>query len=186
MATPVGHSLAGYAAARLGAGQGRLDRALLVLCVALALSADLDFLPGLLRGQPAYYHQLISHSFAFVLAVSGIAALALHWKGRGFIRSWVVLFLAGVSHLVIDLFAPDGRPPYGVPLFWPALDVYFLAPVELFPGVHHASRASTSTYEWVNAILDWHNAKAIVIETAILAPLVIFGEVRHRRFRHRR
>lgn len=186
MATPVGHSLAGYAIARLGAERGHMDRALAVLCVGLALSPDLDFLPGILRGQPAFYHQTVSHSLTFALVASGIAAVGLHWKGRKLIRSWVVLFFAGASHLVIDLFAPDGRPPYGVPVAWPVLDVYYLAPLELFPGVRHASGTTTSTYEWVNAILDWHNVRAIVIESAILAPLVVIAELRHRRVGLRR
>ena len=157
-----------------------MDWTVLALCVGLALSPDLDFLPGILRGQPALYHQGISHSLAFGLVVSAVAALGLAWRGRPALVSFGVLFAAYTSHLLIDLFGPDARPPYGVPLFWPVDEGYYLAPFEVFRGVHHASSTAIRTDEWIDALFSWYNVKAIFVEGAVLAPLLLLGELRRR------
>jgi membrane-bound metal-dependent hydrolase YbcI (DUF457 family) len=173
MATPIGHALAGYAVYRTRAVALRDDRrALLALCLVMAIAPDFDFLPGILGGQPALYHQGISHSLGFALVMSFGLAVVYRHKG-GVIANWGQFSLAYVSHLVIDAFGPDGRPPYGIPFFWPISDRYYLAPVQIFWGVHHASSASTTTEAWFVAIFHPYNLGAIGIEVVVMVPVIL-------------
>ena len=56
MATPLGHSLAGYAVYSLFPAAKTLDQPnVLLLCVIMAISPDFDFLPGFLLGSPARF-----------------------------------------------------------------------------------------------------------------------------------
>lgn len=178
MASPVGHALAGYGIGRIGERGGK--PALWIGCVALAVAPDLDFVPGLFAGQPALHHQGVSHSLSVALAVSLVAALALCRGRHLLLRRWAIFFAAYASHLAIDLFGPDARPPIGIPLFWPWSDAAYLSPVALLPGIQHAHSTATPTAEWIASILSWDNVKAILIEVAVVAPLLLLGELRQR------
>jgi len=186
MATPIGHLLAGYAVGR-GATLGTkpAQRNLLLYCMVLAVAPDLDFLPGLLQGQPALYHQGISHSLAFALVVSLIGALALRPRSYGLLATWGLLFAAYSSHLLIDLFGPDRRLPYGIPLFWPLSDSTYLSPLSIFWGMHHAARTSATTAQWFAGIADLYNVGAILIEIVLIGPFAVLAEVVSRRKRSR-
>jgi inner membrane protein len=174
MATPVGHSLAGYAIYRLLVPGEQRRSALLLVAVVMANAPDLDFVPGILVGAPAMYHQGVSHSFAFAAAAGVMGAVLLRaMAGRVAQMGFFLAFLCYSSHLVLDLFGRDARPPYGIPLFWPLTDHTFLSPVPLFLGVHHASRASSSTSEWVNSILTLRNVAALGVEIVLILPLVL-------------
>ena len=174
MATPIGHALAGYAVYCAGSTTARAGNcSLLWWCLFLAVSPDLDFLPGIWKGQPALHHQGISHSFGFAIFVGLVAAMALHRKGGTFWAYWGLCVLAYSSHLVMDLFAPDLRPPYGIPLFWPLSDIPYLAPFQIFLGVRHAGQTTATTSEWVSGVLDLYNVGAIGIEVFVIIPMVI-------------
>ena len=177
MATPIGHGLAGYLVYRgFARGNSTDSKRLMLLCVCLAISPDLDFLPGILYGQPALYHQGVTHSLAFAAAAGLIATMVdkTYAKAPGsLLGKWSVLSLAYTSHLFLDLFGPDKRPPYGIPLFWPLSDATYLSPVQIFWGVHHAKSTSTSTMEWVMGILDVYNIGAIGIEVAVVLPWIL-------------
>lgn len=173
MAGPLGHSLAGVLIYQTAGERARIDgRTAAILCVVAAVAPDLDFLPGLWVGMPALYHQGISHSFLFALVVSLALAVGFGRAGRAWPRLWSVLFLAYTSHLVIDLFGPDARPPYGVPLLWPLSDHAFLAPVKLFLGFHHAGRTGASTGEWLRGVLSLRNVAALAVEALWFLPAV--------------
>jgi len=182
MASPLGHGLVGYGIGRLGEGDaGPAGPLLLGACAVFAIAPDLDFLPGIAMGQPALHHQGISHSLIAGLGLSLAAALliwreAAHWR-----RAWALLFAAYSSHLIFDLFGPDGRPPIGIPLFWPLSDATFLSPVTLLPGIDHAASTSTSMDQWLGTVASWVNAKAVAVELAVAAPLLIIAELRQRR-----
>jgi inner membrane protein len=174
MASPVGHGLMGYAVYRLTAGAKRDDRrTLLWLCVLLAIAPDLDFLPGLFLGQPALYHQGVSHSLGFALVVSLGVAVAYSLNRGTIWADWGRFFLAYASHLLIDLFGPDKRPPYGIPLFWPLSDACYLASFQIFRGFHHAKATSSTTGEWVAGILDPQNLVAIGIEVIVTLSVIL-------------
>lgn len=181
MATPIGHALAGYAAYYLNAGiQPERRRTLFWWCLGMAIAPDLDFIPGILQGQPNLYHQGISHSVGMAFAASLIVAIVFFRK-RSSWTAWRFLFLAYLSHLAIDFFGPDGRPPYGQPLFWPLSDEYYLAPVPVFWGVTHAKTVSATSGEWITAVMNIRNLVAIVVEVVVLAPLVLLVRYRHNR-----
>jgi membrane-bound metal-dependent hydrolase YbcI (DUF457 family) len=185
MATPLGHVLAGLALGRAfddSSGRGALD--VTIGCVALAVAPDLDFLPGLLQGQPALYHQGPSHSLVVGLALSLGVALLLRRDRRHLLRTWLLLFAAFGSHLAIDSLGPDARPPIGIPLLWPFSDASWLAPVTLLPGVRHATSASESSSVWLAMVFSWNNVRAILVELVLLGPLLILAEgIRRRRAR---
>jgi inner membrane protein len=174
MATPFGHSVAGYVAykaSRVANEDG--PPWLLFLSVFMANAPDLDFLPGLLAGSPALYHQGISHSLAtgFIVSVSAAGAYAL--MGWRFLPVFGLCFSSYFSHLLIDLFGPDGRSPYGIPLLWPITDRYFMSPISLFLGMHHAGYTDASVVEWLGGILQPYNLLAIAVEVTWLTPLLI-------------
>jgi inner membrane protein len=174
MATPVGHSLAGYAIYRfLVPGEDRRS-ALVLVTVAAANAPDLDFAPGILAGAPAMYHQGMSHSLTFAVAVGLIGAAILRaGQGTGARIGFLLGFLGYSSHLFLDLFGPDSRPPYGIPLFWPLTEHTVLSPVPLLLGVSHASHTSASTSEWVSNILTLNNVAALGLEIVLILPFVL-------------
>lgn len=178
MATPIGHSLAGIAigTAFVVPGQ-RHRRALIVVALFLANVPDLDRGPGILVGKPALYHQGIVHSlgFAFVasLVLGAFSTLARVSSSK---FSFLLAFLAYTSHLVLDLFGPDSRPPYRIPIFWPFCGLYFRSSIPLLLGVHHVASTNASVAEWVSGVFDWYNLRAVSRELLLIIPLIILGE----------
>lgn len=145
---------------------------------------DLDFLPGIMMGTPALHHQGITHSLGFAFMVSLGAAGVYRAKGMSFSSMFSLCFISYLSHLIIDFFSPDGRFPYGEPLFWPISDEYFISPVQVFLGVHHAGSTFASTREWIEGILNLYNLGAIALEVVLIAPFVFlaryYGNNSHR------
>lgn len=184
MATPVGHVLAGCAAGSAATpGRERVDGALLAACGALAVAPDLDFLPGLVQGAPALYHQGVTHSLLAGAVAAGVGAWALARAGRGGAWLFAPLLAAYLSHLAVDLVGPDGRPPYGIPLLWPASDAAFLAPWTLLPGVEHAETAGTATGAWLAAVFAPRNLAAVGAELLLLGPFAAAAALVRRRRR---
>ena len=182
MATSLGHSLAGYVVYRCS-GKTKIPERfiLMIICIVMANTPDLDFLPGILIGQPALYHQGLTHSLGFaVMASLGIAGI-FSFKKKMFSVVFKVCFLSYASHLVIDIFGPDGRLPYGIPLFWPISGAHVISPVQLFPGAHHASSTSASLQEWLYGVFSLHNLGAIAIEIIIIVPFLFLGQLYRRR-----
>jgi inner membrane protein len=175
MATPIGHALAGYSVYVAGASVKSPRPILFWCCLLMAIAPDLDFIPGIIQGQPNLYHQGLSHSLGAALFVSLAAALIV---GKGALwKNWRLLFVAYVSHLALDFFAPDGRPPYGQPLFWPISGEYYFAPgsLQLLWGVHHAKATSAATTEWLSGILQVQNLGAISIEVLVTLPMILLA-----------
>jgi inner membrane protein len=175
MATPLGHSLAGYVTYKLSkVSQNDQSIHLLLLSILMANFPDLDFLPGFLAGSPALYHQGITHSLGVGLLVSLTAAGVCRLAGWPFMPVFLLCFASYASHLIIDFLGPDGRSPYGVPLFWPITDRYFISPKPLFLGMHHARATDASIAEWLGGIMQPYNLLAIAVEVAWLAPFLLF------------
>lgn len=178
MASPVGHALAGRLAYRAGGAAMRTRGAALAwLCVFAAVAPDLDFLPGAMLGRPALFHQGASHSLAAAVGFSLLLAVAYARGRTRLAAAWVPLLLSYLSHLLLDLFGPDHRPPYGIPLFWPFSHATYLSPVTLLPGFHHADRTGAGVGEWLAGVFQMRNLLALGIEIAIFAPAVILVEL---------
>jgi hypothetical protein len=99
---------------------------------------------------------------------------ALIGDKRAFWKNWPLLFLAYASHLALDFFAPDGRPPYGQPLLWPISGEHYAAPagLQILWGVRHAKATSAGAGEWLSGILQLQNVGAIGIEVLLTLPMI--------------
>ncbi len=168
MATPIGHSLV---AASLFLGQNRSHRTdwrLLSSYVLLANAPDLDFLPGILIGDPSAFHHNVSHSLLFgalfTVTLTFIAKKFLGWfPDYSFVRLFIVGFLLYTSHLLVDFVTLDDGFPYGMPLFWPFSNYHVNAPVYSLLNIIHET-----------APLSVHNLKAVLRELLVFAPLPLY------------
>ena len=182
MATPIGHALMGYAIYGFNGAAQRRDRLTLIfLCIFMAIAPDLDILPGILVGHPALYHQGISHSLGFALLVSLGTAGICSLRGKTISTIFNLCFISYLSHLVIDFFGPDGRLPYGEPLFWPISAKHFISPIPVFWGMHHAPSTYSSTTQWAIGIATPYNLLAIAFEVTVLLPFAFAGKWYRRR-----
>jgi inner membrane protein len=128
------HATAGYLVYEAVRPAGPHRPLLLAASVLLANAPDLDFLPGLVIGEPAAFHRGPTHSLAGVALVV-VVATALGWRrplGRG--PAWWAGFAAAAygAHLVVDFLTVDARAPYGAPLFWPLSDRFHHSGLALF------------------------------------------------------
>ncbi len=192
MPLPVAHSLASgiiYSSADADGSLFTWRRLLLAMMIANA--PDLDFLPGLLIGDPNRFHHGPTHSLAAVLIVAGIAAcgaaLGARWPLRGKIEARAVAgtaIMVGAlwfSHILLDLFTEDLFGPFGVPLLWPFSDRYFLF-YPWFPNVARYSGPS-GPLAFFLSLLNWHNAWAATAEILTLTPVLALS-IWWRRRRH--
>ncbi|MEO0985467.1 MAG: metal-dependent hydrolase [Cyanobacteria bacterium J06639_14] len=172
MATPIGHTLAGYLGYQLmPSPKHSLSQVRLWGAIALANLPDLDFLPGLLMGNAFAFHRRGSHTIIAALLVGSLVALSLRLARRWGTQvpkfSNVSLWQWGVwatavylGHLCLDFLMADRIPPYGLQLLWPFSDVFFIAPIALIPGFNF------------EAIVSWHNLAVVGIEIVWLVPMI--------------
>lgn len=168
MASPLAHTLLGFTLYNLWPAEIRdlQVRPWLVygLVTIASLAPDLDFIPGLLLGDPSRYHQTFSHSLgtALVLALIFGALLGLFKTGPSW-ASWsgLLLLLVG-SHLLLDFFTEDYRPPIGFPLFWPFSETPHTSPIPIFP---HTIRNFNRPDFWSQ------NTFVLLVEGCIFLPL---------------
>jgi inner membrane protein len=173
MATPIGHSIAGFAISRLLPEDARKDAPLLtVVCVGMAVLPDMDVLPGLISGMPAFFHGGMSHSFFAGAIISLLVALIFRTKHLTRLQLFAFCFAAYSTHLFMDFVNTDGRAPYGIPLFWPFTDAAFISPIPVFIGMHHSDSATDTIGQFLDAVFSSYNVLAIALEMAILAPHV--------------
>lgn len=162
MATPLGHYLFGLAIAE-ALGQDRDEREWAPWLAAIACVPDLDFLPGLLMGDPSRFHHGASHSLTAAVLFTIVAVPLLSWRGR---RPWgrllVLVFALYASHVVLDFVTLDPGEPRGVPLWWPWLPTTYESPWLLLPNVQHTREP----------LLSAHNALLMVQEAVLFLPLV--------------
>ena len=183
MPSPVGHSLAGvavFAASRAlhgplpESGRGaRLRRLLILAVLVLAANApDLDFLPGLIVGDPDRYHHGPAHSLGAALAFGlVITAVTRSIAPRLALRSGVLMTLAFVSHLLLDMLSVDVQPPRGVPLLWPLTQTNYAFPIELFLDI----RRNTATGNFFTGLLVKSNVYSALWEAFVMSSVLALG-----------
>jgi len=192
MPLPVAHSLAGAAIYKgLDADGSLVTWPRLLLAIFLANSPDLDMIPGILVGEPNRWHHVgFSHSavFAVVFALAvGLLAAATGrrwplWSGRLSAVTGTALMVALLllSHDLLDAVTQDGRPPIGIPMWWPFsnMAVHW---GDWFPYVEKLG-GEGGALQFVGSLVNGHNLYAIMWEILTLAPvlaLVAWWRARH-------
>jgi inner membrane protein len=170
MPTPIGHSLAGYLifTAR-NSHENQLKWTDMLVAVIIANMADLDIIPGILVGNANKFHHGITHSIGFAVIVGLLAGLLFFIiKRKNFLLYFSLFFFSYFSHVLLDYLAADTKAPFGEQLFWPISQIYVLSPIPIFSDVHKASDSSV----FLQSLFNWHNFRTIVIECAILIPII--------------
>lgn len=147
----------------------RFNWKMLFFIAFLANAPDLDFLFGLISGNPNQYHRGWTHSLVFVLIVMGI--IRAFYKIRSQQVNWRFILISGgvvLSHLIIDMFTIDTSVPYGIDLFWPVSEQYVIAPVTFLGDVHKSSETGT----FITSLISMHNLGVVVSEVLIFGVLV--------------
>ncbi|NIU01746.1 MAG: hypothetical protein GWN01_12820, partial [Nitrosopumilaceae archaeon] len=140
MSSPVDPSLAGCISSAFSTAENsKINFRSFILFIFIANAPDLDFLPGIITGQPNLYHHGISHSIGIGIVVSLILALVLnHKKSLAIAKNFWLYFSLYISHLFLDYLSVDGRPPAGIPVFWPISGEYFIFPFPILPPILHS------------------------------------------------
>jgi inner membrane protein len=172
MPSPISHSLMGYiiyrATATPGGAQSRHRLALYLLA---ANAPDLDFVPGLLMGDPNRYHHGISHSIGFAALFALVFSFSLVLAKRHAMgRNSAIFFSLYCSHIGLDYLSIDTTPPYGEPLLWPFSNRYYIAPFAFLPDIQ---RVSHSSLGFIVSLFSLHNLWAISVECLLLFPLIL-------------
>lgn len=160
----------GLAVGHVGAtGEQRRSWAWLILVIVAANAADLDFLPGLLVGDLNRYHHLAAHSLgAALLFGAGVGVVARRFSGAP-LRIGALAALVYASHLLGDYVTVDERAPYGIPLFWPLSERFFISPITFLGAVKHGNPGDGHLAVLLD-IFSTHNLRTIGLELLLLLP----------------
>jgi membrane-bound metal-dependent hydrolase YbcI (DUF457 family) len=157
--------------------QTRRERfALLGALVVAGNAPDLDFIPGVLIGDPGHFHRGASHSLLAVVAFTGLMIVLTRCIGcRSHLRVGLVLGLAFAGHLFVDIFSSWVDDHSGVALAWPLSSYRLLSPYPIFKGI--SLYPGTTTF--LEGVLHRGNLYAMLWEFAVVG--AIWGVVRLRR-----
>jgi len=173
MPSPIGHALAGTAAAWLvdlvpgnrawrtaPAFASFFERAghdLTLICAGLAVVPDLDLVFGV--------HRTVTHSIGAVIFVGFFAAAMAANAGRPIARIAVMCAAAYGSHLLLDWLAVDLFPPPGIQALWPFTSTWYISGWDIFLQTERNHPATAFGIQ--------RNVAAIAREVEILLPLAI-------------
>jgi len=173
MPSPIGHALAGVAAAwtadlipgrrawraapSTASWYQRAGNGLTLLCAVLAASPDLDLL--------VRRHRTITHSIGAVILVALVAGVIAAHRSRPISR--VALMCAGayLTHLVLDWLSADSYLPYGIQALWPFSRSWYISGWDLF--------RETARLHPLAAVEISQNVTALALELAILGPVAL-------------
>lgn len=159
MPSPIGHALGAIAAGTIGAGRaaskGDLFRRSLWLA-GFGVAPDLDLLIGRHSGE--------THSLGAAILVALAAAWLRCPVASSRRRTFVAVWLAWMSHPLLDWLGSDDSLPLGVMLFWP------FSPAHAFAGVHWF--APITRRYWLPGFAA-HTLQAIAREILLLGPFAL-------------
>ena len=174
MSSPFGHSLAGYLVSVYESKSLRVKNVKkLLFYFFIANVPDLDFIPGILMGTPNLFHHGISHSLGAGILFSCVLAAILSKKSDNFKKEFLICFGLYGSHIFLDYLSVDGRPPLGIPIFWPLSNEYFIFPCSLFPSIKHSELDYATIAEFLNDAFSIHNFYVFLVELTIYIPIII-------------
>jgi len=155
--TPVGHALGALTLGWVATSRPSSMGAAWVqsaIFVAVGVAPDLDLLIG--------RHRQETHSIG-AAAVLASAAVFMRWPAadRAW-RTWTAIFLASLSHPILDALGTDRAAPFGIMAWWPFSRAYFLTGWDVFLPIPR---------RWYEAGFVWQIARAAAHEVLILVPL---------------
>jgi inner membrane protein len=184
MPSPVGHFIGGVAAGWLIAGAPRTTQVRhrvtnpalwreAIVFGTLGVLPDLDLLYGA--------HRTATHSVGAAFTV-GVLAAIVWWLRRGTgkvfgIGAWrfaSACAAACASHALLDWLGHDTSAPFGIMALWPFSTTYYESGLHLFPAI---SRRYHQGWTFIE-----QNVRAVGLEVAILAPILLLMLVFRRRF----
>ena len=131
MALCFAHTAGGYLAYEFARPAGAHSPRLFAAAILLANAPDLDFVPGIVLGDPGIYHRGVTHTvvaaLAVTLVVAGVGRLG-GWPERVWRRAALWAGATYSSHLFLDFITTDAVAPYGARFLWPLSDGFYLAP----------------------------------------------------------
>ena len=190
MPTPIGHALAGVAAAWAAdlfpgdrawrtappsaSWHERAGNGLTVACAILAVAPDIDlvYLPFNSQG-----HRTVTHSIGAVIVVGVVAAILRKVSDTSdtqifdgvrrvrHLRCALMCAAAYATHLLLDWLGVDNYPPRGIQALWPFSDAWFISDLDIF---RQTARRQITT----GAVMRL-NLLAIAQETVILLPILV-------------
>jgi membrane-bound metal-dependent hydrolase YbcI (DUF457 family) len=173
MALPIAHATAGYLVHRAGRGVLAEDRSSLagwrraVVFMFIGILPDMDFLVGFVIGQPGLLHRGVSHTLVAAAVFALVAAAFAHWRWKQrFGPAVVLLGAAYLSHLLLDYFTIDTRPPAGAQFLWPFSSAYFMSPVTIFTEIWIDG---TTRAGFLRTVLAWRSVVVLAREVVISA-----------------
>lgn len=172
MASPIGHGLAAIAAGWLVARPPSSRRAILIQAgtlAAIGIIPDLDLLIG--------RHSAESHSIGIAAFVASLAALARIPVAGGRARIWLAIFLAWMTHPLLDAFTADSSVPVGIMIWWPLSSAHYHSGIVIFDSIYRRW--------WLPGFLA-HNLVAALKELVILGPVMLVLAITRRATRVRR
>jgi membrane-bound metal-dependent hydrolase YbcI (DUF457 family) len=171
MALCLAHAAAGYLVYEIARPAGSHRPALLTAAVALAIAPDLDFLPGLLVGQPGAYHRGVTHTLGAAVLAAVVALVTARRFGLG--RPWAVavwVWAAWISHLVLDAVTADVKPPHGGRFLWPLSEEYLCAPVTILPEIVIDGSGNAA---FLASLVEPHTWAAWTADVAVLVAAIV-------------
>ena len=114
----------------LGLGKDVIPTPLLISGIAVSVLPDLDVLAfryGISYASN-YGHRGFSHSLLFALILALLGASAFRYFQTSFGRAFLFLFLAAVSHGILDAFTNGGL---GIAFLWPWSTERFFVPMQV-------------------------------------------------------
>lgn len=178
MAGPVAHTFAAYAALITAKPDlitdPHKDRIAWGTAFVVGNLADADFAVAYFSANPILQHHYFSHSipFALLLTIVSIAGLKLLRYPHA-LKTGALFGMLYATHLLIDYFTDDGSAPFGIPLLWPFTNHHFWSsPIIIFYATHRGG--------W-NELLSRNNVIGVLIEIAVLLPIVGLARFRAHR-----
>jgi membrane-bound metal-dependent hydrolase YbcI (DUF457 family) len=167
------HTAAGYLAYEGARPVETHHPGLLAAAVLLANGPDLDFLPGILVGHPGAYHRGFTHTLAAVVAVAAavlVVGRVRRRPARAVARAALWAGAVYASHLLLDFFTSDVKPPSGGRFLWPLSEAYYLSPVT---PLREIIIDPTSRLAFVRSLLTPQTLGVWAEEVAILVGTVV-------------
>lgn len=151
MPSPIAHIATGYLISRIArrSASRQEDRSnslvLTVASISLSLLPDIDLVASVLFQDFRQFHNNITHSIFFGVAVAlVIAVLALLLKRSDALRWFLIAFACYEVHLLMDFFCM-GR---GLMLAWPVTTQRYQSSVKLFYGFHWSEGIISVSHVW--------------------------------------